>query len=119
MRKLIKHHDCYVFGAFSNVLYRVFYSVFTVFLPLILVAPMDFDSVSESLTFDQNTGRQCVNVMTNVDDLVEGLENLTVVLTSSDNVTFNPEETTIIIEDVGGKTECELRGVVACCCCNC
>ena len=67
-----------------------------------LVAPGDYDSVTELLTFSPSMTRQCVEFTGKEDGIVEPNENFTVTLTSGDEVDLNPDVAVVtIVEGVG------------------
>lgn len=66
------------------------------------IAPEDFNELMASLVFDSATNRSCVDFTALEDNVVEGTENLTAMLTSDDDVTLLPDKARIEIVDDGG-----------------
>ena len=67
-----------------------------------LTAGSDYEALSVELTFNADISRRCVNLTTIVDSLVEGMETLRLVVTTSDSaVTLGPGATVTIVEDDG------------------
>ena len=70
----------------------------TVLLPH-YAAPGDYNSVMTTLTFDENTERNCVDFTGFEDDVVDPNENFTVVLTGGDDVILMPDTAVVTIVD--------------------
>lgn len=66
-------------------------------------APQDYISLSADLTFGPSSSRVCVDFNATEDNIIEGLENLTVSLTSSGEVILQPDEAEIIISEDEGS----------------
>ena len=71
---------------------------------LCFAAPDDYLSVSELLTFQSGSERQCVEVDIVNDDEVENEEQFTLTTpTEVNRVTLEPDSTIVIIRDDDGK----------------
>ena len=67
-------------------------------------APDDYTSVSQDLTFQPGSERQCVEVPIVNDDDLENEEQFSVTITTEeDRVTLEPDSTTVIITDDDGE----------------
>lgn len=80
-----------------------------VYMPLfhcsfVFTAPEDYNAVTETLTFDQDNSRNCVEFTGFEDDVVDPNENFTVILTGGDDVTLIPDTAIVIILDQIRKT---------------
>ena len=65
------------------------------------VAPDDYEALSVELTFSASVNRACANVIIHEDILAEGPEEIGITLTTTDvDVTLDPSEGVIVIEDV-------------------
>ena len=71
---------------------------------LCFAAPDDYTSVSQDLTFQPGSERQCVEVPIVNDDDLENEEQFSVTITTEeDRVTLEPDSTTVIITDDDGE----------------
>ena len=71
---------------------------------LLCSAPDDYTSVSQDLTFQPGSDRQCVEVAIVNDDELENEEQFTVTITTEeDRVTLEPDSTTVTITDDDGE----------------
>jgi hypothetical protein len=76
------------------------------------IEPEDFMGPAITLMFDSGTNRSCVDFTALEDDVVEGTENLTAVLTSDDDdVILLPGEAVINIMDDDGMTVLTIQNV--------
>ena len=74
---------------------------YSLFIPL--SAPGDYNTVTTTLTFDEQTSRNCVNFTGFEDNVVEPNENFTVILTNGDDVILIPDIAIVTIEEGEGK----------------
>ena len=71
---------------------------------LLCSAPDDYTAVSQVLTFQPGSDRQCVEVAIVNDDELENEEQFTVTITTDeDRVTLEPDSTTVTITDDDGE----------------
>ena len=71
---------------------------------LVPSATVDYIVRSSDLTFNAPTSSQTVTIPILEDDIFEGSENITVILTSADPaVNVNPRSASVTIEDNDGK----------------
>ena len=69
-----------------------------------LSAPDDYTSVSQDLTFQPGSERQCVDVPIVNDDDLENEEQFSMTITTEeDRVTLEPDSTTVTITDDDGE----------------
>ena len=75
-------------------------------LSLLFSVDSDYDAVSQLLTFDASTSRDCFDTSTVEDDPLEDDETYTLTLTSPvdrPGLTLNPPQTTVTIIDEDGE----------------
>ena len=68
-------------------------------------APGDYNSLTSQLTFRAGQIEQCVDVTINIDDLTEGAEVFSGIITNdagNPRVTLSPDEAVVTIVDVNG-----------------
>ena len=69
-----------------------------------LSAGLDYTFSSESLTFDESTTIQCVQITINPDNILEEDEIFIVSLTTpDDDVTLSPDDSEVTITDTTGE----------------
>ena len=71
------------------------------------VTPQDYMNISVELTFDPNSSIQCVNISIVNDDILEGVEDIEILLVSGneERVNLSPERATVQITDDDGNAK--------------